>query len=79
MEGRRLKGKEEECGYWWYVRELEREECLCGGGKQRGKSFCYRCFRLLPLGMQDRLYHRLGQGYEEAFAEAETFLREKVW
>lgn len=44
--------------------------CQCGKRKYKRKSLCPRCFSLLPLELQKRLYLRSGQGYEEAYDDA---------
>lgn len=72
-------GPQRDRGFSWYVRELHSERCLCGARKQSRKSFCYRCYILLPQFLQEQLYSRLGQGYEEAFEAAEEWLEEHVW
>ncbi|MEO1619300.1 MAG: hypothetical protein AAFV88_25930, partial [Planctomycetota bacterium] len=42
----------------------------CDGTKPARRSFCRRCFYSLPKALQRRLYQRIGQGYESAYAEA---------
>ena len=54
------------------VRELSSSTCSCGHTKGRGKSFCYSCFRRLTPEMRSNLYRRSGDGYEEAYREAQT-------
>lgn len=58
----------------FYVSELESEECQCGKPKKSGYSFCYGCYSSLPFEMQQALWKRIGQGYEEAYEEAVQFL-----
>lgn len=50
-------------------------ECECGRVKRERQSFCGTCYRALPKDLQNRLYRRIGQGYEEAHAEARAILR----
>lgn len=45
----------------------------CGGYKRPRMSFCGQCYRMLPYGLKQALYRRVGQGYEEAFREATEF------
>jgi hypothetical protein len=42
----------------------------CGRMKQSSNAFCYKCFKSLPPSLQQALYQRFGEGYEEAFAVA---------
>lgn len=42
----------------------------CGTNKACGVSFCRRCYRALPPAMRSRLYHLIGNGYEQAYTEA---------
>lgn len=57
------------------VRELRGNKCRCGEGKPSGKTFCYNCYHSLPDELKKRLYKRIGQGYEEAHAEAVAILK----
>ena len=59
----------------FYIDELRSEECLaCGRPKKRGQSLCYHCYSSLPHHMQQALWQRIGDGYEEAFEEAVSWL-----
>ena len=62
--------------FFFYVGELESEECFCGMPKVSGKSFCYRCFTALPHDMRRELYKRVGDGYEAAYDAAVKYLEE---
>ena len=62
----------------WYFSELMSNQCACGKTKKPRKSFCYGCFKSLPIDMQNRLYRRLGEGYEAAYDEAVKYLEENV-
>jgi len=44
--------------------------CLCGKPKQEMQSFCYKCYKSLPLPMRNNLYRRFGSGYEQAYEAA---------
>lgn len=50
-------------------------ECECGRAKQPRQSFCRTCFYHLPKLLRARLYKRVGEGYEEAYAEARAILK----
>lgn len=49
----------------------------CGGSKRARMSHCLGCFMRLPKSMRDALYRRIGQGYEQAYRESNTFLARK--
>lgn len=59
------------------VRELQSKDCRCGAMKKEMQTFCKRCYFSLPPKMRDRLYDRLGEGYEQAYAAAVKFLFEE--
>ncbi len=54
----------------FYVSELRSEQCQCSRSKKPGKSFCFRCWKMLPPEIQAALYRRIGEGYEEAYDRA---------
>ena len=58
----------------FYIDELNSEECICGKEKVPGNSFCYTCYKSLPLRMREALYQRLGCGYEAAYDKAVEWL-----
>jgi hypothetical protein len=58
----------------WYIKEFKSNECVCGGTKRPGSSFCYTCFKSLPSSYQGALYLKIGQGYEEAYENAMEWL-----
>ena len=58
--------------FYWGV--LGSNGCACGRHKDKGKSVCYGCFKLLPPGIRQGLYLQMGAGYEEAYEEAVEFL-----
>lgn len=58
----------------FYLTELQSEECMCGKGKQKGKSFCYHCYSSLPREMQRDLYRHIADGYGEAYDKAVVWL-----
>ena len=58
----------------FYLKELAGEECQCGREKNRGRSFCYACYKKLPDEIQKALYRKVGAGYEEAREMAARFL-----
>lgn len=40
------------------------------------KSFCYKCFKNLPRDLQNDLYLRMGDGYEQAYDAAVKVLED---
>ena len=58
----------------FYLKELASEECQCGLDKNRGRTFCFGCYKKLPRDIQSRLYAKIGHGYEEAREQAAKFL-----
>lgn len=54
--------------------ELEGEKCRCGAKKVSMQTFCGKCYRSLSPEKRRALYNRIGQGYEEAYADAVNFL-----
>ena len=58
----------------FYLKELASEECQCGREKNRGRTFCFVCWKRLPRDIQSELYRRIGQGYEEARESAAKYL-----
>ena len=48
--------------------------CRCGKPKGSGKTFCFSDYKRLPTSLQRRLYNHVGDGYEEAYAEAVRIL-----
>jgi len=63
----------------FYLEMLKSEQCLCERGKKPGKAFCYGCYKRLPYRMQEDLYKRVGQGFEEAYEAATKYLQENIW
>jgi len=63
----------------FYLDSLMSNGCLCEGKKQRGHSFCWRCYNELPAQMKRALYRRIGDGYEEAYEDAVTWLQRNLW
>lgn len=59
------------------VDELEGRRCRCRRRKAAGQPFCSHCFCLLPPQLRARLGNRLGQGFEQAYAECQQFLGDK--
>ena len=39
----------------FYLKNLAGEECLCGKEKLKNNSFCYRCYKAMPVNMQRAL------------------------
>ncbi len=58
----------------FYIDELRSDECQCGNWKKPGHSFCYKCYRSLPGHYQQDLWQRMGDGYEQAYDAACTWL-----
>lgn len=56
------------------VNELRGTTCRCRANKKRGQTFCKACYYALPTKLRRALYRRVGEGYEEAYAEAVNFL-----
>lgn len=54
----------------FYLKELAGNECACMKEKKPGHSFCWSCYRSLDYGMQQELYRKIGQGYEQAYEAA---------
>lgn len=50
----------------------------CKEVKQPERSFCYRCFKMLPPNMQKRLYKTFSEGYVTAWDEAVDWLKVNV-
>jgi hypothetical protein len=42
----------------------------CGEAKPKMKSLCMPCFRHLPTRLKERLYLKMGKGYEPAIRDA---------
>lgn len=63
----------------FYTRMLDGEECLCGREKMRKNSFCYPCFKALPVEMQRALYRGFRRGYEQAVDAAVVWLQGNKW
>lgn len=53
-------------------------DCVCGGQKKRTQSFCGSCYYKLPPKLRKDLYQRIGEGYEEAHAEAIRILKSEA-
>ena len=49
--------------------------CACGKRKGHGKAFCYECFKGLGGGLAPALYKRVGEGFEQAYAEGLAWVR----
>ncbi len=52
--------------------ELDSTICFCGGRKGSGKSFCWKCWKLLSRSLQNRLYEPAG--YPQTVEEVHSFL-----
>jgi len=63
----------------FYLESFKSDECLCERPKKPRFSFCYRCYKALPLDQQRALYQAFGGGYEQAFDEACQYLQSEVW
>ena len=61
----------------FYHNELHGEECVCGAWKKSMFSLCFACYHTLPPDMQKELWKRIGDGYEEAYDAAITWLKEE--
>jgi len=56
------------------IQELRGVVCRCGREKHSGETFCKACYFRLPPLLRRALYKRVGEGYENAYAEACGFL-----
>jgi hypothetical protein len=56
------------------IQELRSTQCRCRKRKKDGNTFCASCFYGLPKQLQNNLYRRIGEGYEEAREAAVAFL-----
>jgi hypothetical protein len=57
------------------VQSLRSTLCpACGGKKKARQTLCFSDYRALPKELRDRLFDRLGSGYEQAVANALEFL-----
>lgn len=61
-------------GRRFYIQTLTSNGCRCGRTKQRGRALCAICFFKLPNDIKTSLYKPLGEGFEEAYEEALSFL-----
>lgn len=58
--------------------DLASDTCaVCGKNKKPRQSFCYACYKSLPITMQGGLYESFGGGYEENYHECVAWLREE--
>jgi hypothetical protein len=58
--------------------EPSSERCpFCNASKPKTSSFCSACWYSLPWELRMDLYHRFGEGYEEALAAAKEWLRKE--
>ena len=56
------------------VAELAGMNCPCGGRKQGGRSFCFKCYSRLPRDMRRALFRKIGNGYGQAYQAAYLYL-----
>jgi len=56
------------------IAELAGTVCRCGSTKVARQTFCKRCYYRLPEFLRRALYRRVGQGYEQAYAQAAKML-----
>lgn len=54
--------------------ELAGTKCFCGATKLARRSFCINDYWALPHSLRQRLYLKIGHGYETAYADAREFL-----
>lgn len=57
---------------------LKSVHCDCGNRKKERHVFCLSCFSRLSPRLRDRLYQRIGEGFEEAVSEAREVLGRKA-
>lgn len=60
------------------IAELAATSCRCGVVKQRGHTFCRRCYYRLPAHMRGNLYRRINEGYAMAYVAAAEYLDKKA-
>lgn len=58
----------------WYGAELMGNGCWCGDSKKPGFALCFKCYNRLPVELQKGLYRKLGNGYEQGYEEAVSWL-----
>ena len=58
----------------FYIEVLKGNGCQCGRPKYRGKALCFHCYKLLPRDLQADLYKSIGNGFEEAYEQAISYL-----
>ena len=59
-------------------KELVSNICAaCSSAKKPRQSFCYSCYKSLPLAMQQSLWARFGSGYEKNYHAAKDWLIQK--
>ena len=58
----------------FYLEALKSDGCQCGRTKKRGMAVCYTCWKRLPRDLQQQLYWRIGDGFEEAYDAAIAYL-----
>lgn len=60
------------------LREHQGNKCFCGAKKAVNHPFCLKHYASLPTDMYPGLNKRIGQGYEQAYAEARKYLEEEA-
>ncbi|MHA2065065.1 MAG: hypothetical protein ACXABY_11880 [Candidatus Thorarchaeota archaeon] len=61
----------------FYYEALSSEQCVCEAWKKKRYSFCYSCYHALPLDMRNDLWQKMGEGYQEAYDAAISWLKEE--
>jgi hypothetical protein len=56
------------------LHELDGVQCRCASAKQKGQTFCRKCYYTLPAEMRATLYQRVGKGYEQAYVASVNLL-----
>ena len=56
------------------IRELRGTVCRCGNSKHTRTSLCPACYFAVPPKIRRKLWLRIGEGYEAAYAEASAAL-----
>jgi hypothetical protein len=52
------------------IAELRGSTCPCGEAKEPWHTFCRRCYYKLSPAQRKALYKKIGDGYEDAYADA---------
>lgn len=54
--------------------EFRSQTCACGARKCASRAFCSNCYFSLPVKIRGELCNSFGQGYEQAYIAARSFV-----